>query len=106
VKNAEPVSSKQFALLAKGFDFEFVPVGVLHTNANAGDADFEAFAFFSKADPLPEVSLSVATAFFPHQVSKAGMTQYGDVELGGDPLSELRFRGRNPYLVQGWGVIC
>jgi oxalate decarboxylase/phosphoglucose isomerase-like protein (cupin superfamily) len=81
------------------FDYIYVPQGVLHTFINNSDKDFNITAFFTKADPQPEVSLSVATAFFPNMVRKAAMTQYGTETKAGDPLQHLLYNEVNPYLV-------
>lgn len=82
-------------------DYIFVPMGVLHTfcNTSATD-DFEVIAFFSQENPQPEVSLAVSTAFFPHMVSKAAMTQFGNQNKPGDPLQNLKYRERSPYLLR------
>lgn len=82
------------------FDYIYVPAGVLHTFLNTSSEDFEVIAFFTKADPQPEVSLSVATTFFPGFVSKAAMTQYGSEQKSGDPLKDLKFKTVSPYLLR------
>ena len=61
--------------------------------------DFKITAFFTKADPQPEVSLSVATAFFPNTVRRAAMTQYGNEQNAGDPLQHLAYTQASPYLI-------
>lgn len=81
------------------FDYIFIPPGVLHTFMNTANSDFEVIAFFTKADPLPEVSLSVSTSFFPNEVRKAAMTQYGTVNQAGDPLKYLHYTTVSPYLL-------
>jgi len=81
-------------------DYVYVPMGVLHTFTNASSSeDFQVMAFFTKADPQPEVSLSVATSFFPNRIRKSAMTQYGTENKSGDPLKELNFTEVSPYLV-------
>jgi oxalate decarboxylase/phosphoglucose isomerase-like protein (cupin superfamily) len=82
------------------YDFIYVPEGVLHTFTNTGDKDFEVVAFFTKADPLAEVSLSVATAFFPNTVRKAALMHFTSEHKVGDPLRDLRFTDGNPYLLE------
>jgi len=80
-------------------DYIFVPAGVLHTFINNHTQEFEVTAFFTKADPQPEVSLSVATAFFPNSIRKAAMTQYGNENKPGDPLRQLEYSTVTPYLL-------
>jgi oxalate decarboxylase/phosphoglucose isomerase-like protein (cupin superfamily) len=81
-------------------DYIFIPVGVLHTFINTGKEDFEVIAFLSKADPLPEVSLSVSTAFFPERIRQAALNQYAGVETKmGDILKHMRFGQRLPYIL-------
>lgn len=82
------------------YDYIFVPMGVLHTFTNNSAEPFEVIAFFTKADPQPEVSLSVATAFFPNNVRRDALTRYGTEELGGDPLSNLIHHEVSPYLIR------
>lgn len=81
------------------FDYVYVPAGVLHTFMNTTDNDFEVIAFFTKANPQPEVSLSVATAFFPDTVRKAAMTEYGNTRNSGNPLQYLKNTTVTPYLL-------
>ncbi len=87
-------------LEAKQSDYIFVPSGVLHTFLNLSAEDFEVIAFFTKVRPLPEVSLSVATAFFPQEIRKAAMTQYGNENKPGDPLQHLNFNKVSPFLLR------
>lgn len=94
VKDVEPQPIE-----AKLYDFIFVPCGVLHTFINNSDEDFEVIAFFSKADPLPEVSLAISTAFFPERVRDAALTQYGNENKPGHPLKDLKYNLRTPYLL-------
>ncbi len=82
------------------FDYIFVPTGILHTFINNSSEDFEVIAFFTKANPLPEVSLSVATAFFPAPVRNAAMTEYGSEQKPGAPLQYLNFTTVSPYLLK------
>jgi oxalate decarboxylase/phosphoglucose isomerase-like protein (cupin superfamily) len=82
------------------YDYIFVPAGVLHTFTNTNTEDFEVTAFFTKADPQPEVSLSVASAFFPHAVSRAAMTEYANEHKVGDPLKDLQHTTVSPYLLR------
>lgn len=86
-------------LEVKLYDFIFVPCGVLHTFINDSDEDFEVVAFFSKADPLPEVSLSVSTGFFPECVRDAALTQYGHENKSGTPLKNMNYKLRNPFIL-------
>ncbi len=81
------------------YDYVYVPPGVLHTFLNNSEQDFRVTAFFTKADPQPEVSLSVATAFFPNAIRKAAMTTYGTQHKDGDPLANLTYTEVSPYLV-------
>jgi oxalate decarboxylase/phosphoglucose isomerase-like protein (cupin superfamily) len=83
----------------KLYDYIYVPEGVLHTFMNTSSHDFEVTAFFTRADPQPEVSLSVASAFFPNEVRKAAMTQYGTEHKSGDPLAHLNYKTVSPYLL-------
>jgi len=101
--------SGQFQIISAGqktkpinvalYDYIYVPIGVLHTFMNNSQQDFRVTAFFTKANPQPEVSLSVATAFFPNTVRKAAMTQYGNEQQAGDPLQHLKYTTVSPYLL-------
>lgn len=91
--------SKPMPLEVKLFDYIYVPPGVLHTFSNNSSKDLRVTAFFTKADPQPEVSLSVATAFFPNTVRKSAMTEYGTEEKSGDPLQHLIYTQTSPYLL-------
>lgn len=81
-------------------DYIYVPVGVLHTFINHSDEDFEIVAFFPNANPLPEVSLSVATGFFPHEVSNAALTKFSGEKFSGEPLKDLHNTTVTPYLLR------
>lgn len=83
----------------KQYDYIFVPVGIMHTFMNDGKTDLEMIAFFSKANPLPEVSLAVATSFFPASVRREAMTEYGNISDKSDPLKHLNFSSQTPYLI-------
>ena len=89
-------------LAATVYDYVFVPEGVQHTFVNTGDGEFEVVAFFSNGNPRPEVSLSVATAFFPPALSTAALTQYyGQTATQPTlPLAELQNRTRTPYILK------
>jgi len=95
VSNSDPIS-----LDVEMYDYIFVPAGVLHTFMNISTQDFEVTAFFTKADPQPEVSLSVATAFFPDSIRKSAMTEYGNENKSGDPLKDLKYNTVSPYLLK------
>jgi oxalate decarboxylase/phosphoglucose isomerase-like protein (cupin superfamily) len=82
------------------YDYVFVAAGVLHTFINTSKKDFSVTAFFTKADPLPEVSLTVSTGFFPKSILKIAMTQYGGQHHKGDPLHDLKNTDANPYLIK------
>lgn len=83
------------------YDYIYVPMGVLHTFSNASKTeDFEVVAFFTKANPQPEVSLIVATSFFPNVVRQAAMNQYGEENRSGDVLKELNYTEVSPYLLK------
>jgi oxalate decarboxylase/phosphoglucose isomerase-like protein (cupin superfamily) len=83
------------------YDYVFIPTGVLHTFLNTSPTDdFEVVALFTDANPLPEVSLSVATSFFPPGIVNAGLTQYGSVQKQGTPLQGLKFNKTSPYLLR------
>ena len=56
-------------------------------------------AFFTKADPKPEVSLAVATSFFPESIRKEAMTEYKKPYDSGNPLENLNYTSVTPYLV-------
>lgn len=90
--------SKPFAI--KQYDYVFVPTGILHTFANNSSADLEMIAFFTKADPRPEVSLLVASNFFPESIRKEAMTKYGSHDDMGDPLKDLQLTRASPYLLR------
>lgn len=83
----------------KMFDYVYVPSGVLHTFMNTSASDFEVTAFFTKANPQPEVSLSVSASFFPDTVRKAAMTEYGNEHYKDDPLKHLVYTTVSPYLL-------
>jgi oxalate decarboxylase/phosphoglucose isomerase-like protein (cupin superfamily) len=82
------------------FDYVYVPTGVLHTFINTSSSVFEMVAFFTKSDPQPEVSLSVATAFFPNIIRQAAMNQFGLQNKSGDPFKNMNYQKSSPYLVQ------
>jgi oxalate decarboxylase/phosphoglucose isomerase-like protein (cupin superfamily) len=84
----------------KLYDYIFVPAGVLHTFMNTSRKDFAVTAFFTKADPQPEVSLSVATAFFPKSIIKSALTEYGGQHHKGNPLPDLKNKTVSPYLLK------
>jgi oxalate decarboxylase len=96
------IIAKQKPILidVKLYDYIFVPMGVLHTFANHSSEIFEVIAFFTKAYPQPEVSLSVATAFFPNRVRRDAMTKYGNNQILGDPLKSLQYIANSPYLIR------
>jgi len=81
-------------------DYIFVPSGALHTFVNTSKEDFEIIAFFSKANPQPEVSLSVATGFFPNSIRQAAMTRFAGENKIGDPLKTLNNIEQSPYLIR------
>lgn len=81
------------------FDYIYVPIGTLHTFVNNSNKDLRVTAFFTKANPLSEVSLSVASAFFPDTIRKAAMTSYGNAEIPGDPLKKLVYNQVSPYII-------
>lgn len=83
------------------YDYIYVPTGVLHTFSNRSSSqDLEIIAFFTQEDPQPEVSFSVATAFFPNEVRKAALTQYSNEHKSGDPLKHLNYTETSPYLLK------
>ncbi|MDR3476436.1 MAG: cupin domain-containing protein [Gammaproteobacteria bacterium] len=92
--------SDPFTLDVEIYDYIFVSAGVLHTFMNVSDQDFEVTAFFTKADPLPEVSLAVSTAFFPGSIIRSAMTEYGNENKSGDPLKDLKYKTVSPYLLK------
>ena len=75
-------------------------MGVLHTFKNTTSEDFEVIAFFTNENPQPEVSLTVATGFFPNTIRKAAMTEYGTERKSVDPLKDLKFTKTSPYLLK------
>jgi oxalate decarboxylase/phosphoglucose isomerase-like protein (cupin superfamily) len=81
-------------------DYIFVPSGVLHTFVNNTAEDFEVIAFFTKADPLPEVSLAVSTTFFPKSLLKSALTEYGKNKKTDDPLADLKPQSVSPFLLK------
>lgn len=93
-------NQKPSPIEVKRFDYVFVPVGTLHTFVNNSSEDFEVIAFFNKENPLPEISLSVATAFFPNSIRIKAMTEFGNEHKSGDPLKELKFTTVSPYLLK------
>ena len=56
--------------------------------------------FFPTANPLPEVSLSVATGFFPNSVRKAALQRFAGENKPGDPLKIMHNTGQTPYLIR------
>jgi oxalate decarboxylase/phosphoglucose isomerase-like protein (cupin superfamily) len=90
---------KPKSIAVSHLDYVYVPPGVLHTFMNNSSKDLVVIAFFTKANPQPEVSLSVATAFFPDLMRKAAMTEYANEKKSGDPLKELTYNTVSPYLV-------
>ncbi len=86
-------------LSVKLYDYVYVPTGVLHTFLNTSSEDFEVIAFFTHENPQPEVSLSVSTSFFPNNIRRAAMTEYGSEQLSGDPLKNLQYTTVSPYLL-------
>lgn len=91
--------NKPEPLKVNPLDYIYVPPGVLHTFLNQSDRDFEVVAFFTKADPQPEVSLSVSTSFFPDVIRQAAMAQYGEKRGSDDPLKHLKYSSVSPYLL-------
>lgn len=59
-------------------DMVFVPQGVMHTYENRGLEDLEIIGFFNVSNPLPEVSLIVATNFFPKSIANSSLTLWGN----------------------------
>lgn len=92
--------TKPAPLQVEFLDYIYVPAGVLHTFMNQTDSDFEVVAFFTKADPLPEVSLTVSSSFFPNVILQAAMEQYGEKRGKGDPLQHLKNKTVSPYLLR------
>lgn len=95
IAGAEPME-----FYAGVFDYVFVPVGTLHTFMNTSAEELEVIALFPNANPAPEVSLSVSTAFFPNFIRQAAMTQYGGENREGDPLQHLNYTKVSPYLLR------
>lgn len=95
ISGMEPVPFKVSYL-----DYVYVPVGVLHTFINTAAEEFETIALFAKSNPLPEVSLSVSTAFFPDAVRKAALTQFAGENKSSDPLKSLTYNKVSPYLLR------
>jgi oxalate decarboxylase len=83
-------------------DYIFVPAGFLHTFINKGKNDFEVIAFFNKENPLPEISLSVSTGFFPRTLRGSSLLEYGSRrdQKQKNPLEHLNFTKQSPYLVR------
>lgn len=73
-------------------DMVYVPVGQLHTFINNGQELFEAIAYFTKANPLAEVSLGTALNFFPSGILRD--------TLGGNYLDTLREFKTLPHLLR------
>lgn len=95
ISGIEPVPFKVSHL-----DYIFVPVGVLHTFINTSNEEFEVIALFPNANPLPEVSLSVSTGFFPNSVRKAALTEFATENKSSDPLQHLIYDKVSPYLIK------
>ncbi len=85
----------------KLYDYIYVPMGTLHTFINTSSKDdLQLIAFFTNENPQPEVSLSVATGFFPDRILQKAMTEYGNEQKVGDPLKDLKNTGVSPYLIR------
>lgn len=82
------------------YDYIFVPIGVLHSFANTSTDCFEVIAFFTKANPQPEVSLSVATGFFPNNIRTDALTRYGNNEDRKVLLKDMQYTSVSPYLIK------
>jgi oxalate decarboxylase/phosphoglucose isomerase-like protein (cupin superfamily) len=95
ITNDEP---KPFSI--KPLDYIYVPNGVLHTFINNSDSDFEIIAFFTQENPLPEISLSVSTSFFPNNIRRFAMTQFSSENKSGDPFKNMNYTDQSPYLVR------
>jgi oxalate decarboxylase/phosphoglucose isomerase-like protein (cupin superfamily) len=81
-------------------DYIFVPAGVLHCFLNKSTEDFEVIAFFTQANPAPEVSLLVSSSFFPDGLLRSAMTTYADQHKTDDPLKDLQKKSVSPFLVK------
>ncbi len=87
------------------YDYIYVPMGIPHTFINTSintpaQQDLEMIAFFTNANPQPEVSLSVSTAFFPENIRNAALNNDGLENKTGAPLKHLNFTEASPYLVR------
>jgi len=78
----------------------FVPQGAIHSFVNTGDSDFELIGFFSNSNPLPEVSLGVATAFFPSPITNAALSSYANLLSQDKPLKGLKPFLKTPYILK------
>lgn len=96
IANQEPITFE-----AGEFTYIYVPIGVLHTFVNESKThDFEAVAFFDKANPQPEVSLALATNFFPAELRDYALTHYFGVEKSGiNLLTDLKSYSATPYII-------
>jgi len=81
-------------------DMVFVPEGIMHSFVNTGDDDFELAGFFSNSNPLPEVSLGAATAFFPRSIANAGLASFGNVVSDDQPLEDMKPFETTPYILK------
>jgi oxalate decarboxylase len=79
-------------------DYIYIPVGTLHTFKNMGSEMFEVIAYFTKANPLPEVSLSVSTNFFPRTLITDSLTYYYGQNKISNPLNDFKNYKISPYL--------
>lgn len=84
----------------KLYDYIFVPMGILHTFINDSSETLELIAFFTNENPLPEVSLSVSTGFFPNNIRRAALTKYDNEHQSIDPLKDLKNTNVSPYLLK------
>lgn len=81
-------------------DYIYVPTGVLHTFVNTTKKELHLIAFFTQEDPQPEVSLSVATGFFPKNIRESAMRQYGLLNEKGAELLKLKNTTVSPYILK------
>lgn len=91
-------------LLVKSNDMIFVPVGIAHAIVNVDPLEtFEVVTFLDNDKPLPEISLAVATDFFPRSIVDESLTEWGNRDNGSltmsRPLKHLNKFRYTPYLL-------
>jgi len=96
-----PLPTGEYEFDASEYDYIYVPVGILHTFWNTTDKDFEVVGYFTKDNPLPEVSLLLSTGFFPLSIGDYGLVRYAGstINPNSEPLVDLKKPLTTPYIL-------